>query len=206
MKMRKSIINYLGMIFNSSIWFIMSFLFSMFLLSLVSNKYYVVYPLIIGVCVLIITVVLRSKLLHLLINNFVYSTTMYLLFMIGIFGFFMGVPVFCIFPGIIWAKFYITTHEMEKNTTQRIKHQRYILIVSLIFLLLFMIMSAIIALMDLYTADAIKGMLGLKYTVTQEMIYSLIIFGGIFLFLTQYIFEYFIFHNAEKKILTTAST
>jgi hypothetical protein len=95
---------------------------------------------------------------------------------------------------------------MEENQLQRKKKQRYVFSVSLIILILFMIMSAIIALTDMCTADNIRGMLGLNFTVTHEMIYGIIIIGGIILFIIQYLCQYLIFINAEKRILTTAST
>jgi hypothetical protein len=94
MKMKEKIYKYLGMIFNSIIWFFTAFLISIFAISLVINNYYIVLPLIIGVIVFLITIFFRKRLLQLLVNNFVYSTIVYFLFMIGVFGFFMGVPVF----------------------------------------------------------------------------------------------------------------
>ena len=121
-------------------------------------------------------------------HNTVLLIILYLFYMTGIFGFFMGVPVFNIIPGILAAIYFSRKTILLNNKADNYKN--IINIIQLIMaagLLFISTASAFIALSDAYTGENIKGMLGLSFDVTSEMIWFIIITGGLALLITQYL-------------------
>lgn len=112
----------------------------------------------------------------------------YFLYTVGMFGFFMGVPVFNLFLGPI-AGWYIgkrsSSNDSEAQLFKRTLRNTNIFCLSL--LLLVCISSAVIALSDPTTASNLEGMLNLSFKVTQPMIITLIIVGGCSLLIIQYL-------------------
>jgi hypothetical protein len=74
-------------------------------------------------------------------------------------------------------------NRMQEKITSEIKK---VSIFTSIIILFFSIASAYLALSDPYTGSNLKGMFNLPFDVTQEMIYALIIFGGLLLVFGQY--------------------
>jgi len=103
------------------------------------------------------------------------------------FGFFMGVPVFNLFLGIPVGVFIVRQAKMLKctqgNTNKRIEAASRI---SALYMVFICFSSAVIALVDPYTANNLEGMFNLSFEVTREMIGCLILAGGIALIIIQY--------------------
>ncbi|MEJ2616236.1 MAG: hypothetical protein P8Z35_14860 [Ignavibacteriaceae bacterium] len=99
----------------------------------------------------------------------------------------MGFPVFNLFLGLA-AGYYFGKRVCFRN----IKSGMYSKIINKVSLFTGLIMalicisSGLIALLDNYTGSTIKGMLGLGFDVTKEMIFTIIIIGGLGLILTEY--------------------
>jgi hypothetical protein len=109
--------------------------------------------------------------------------------MIGVFGFFMGVPVCNILPGTLLAYIsgvWIATGEKQDEATAQNVRNRIKLLVTgeLVF---FLAASATLALRDPYTGANLEGMFKLDFTVTRTHLYLLIGFGGVFLAVLQYL-------------------
>lgn len=106
----------------------------------------------------------------------------YIFYSVCTFGFFMGVPVFNIIPGLLLA---IYVGRSLRYTNAGENEGRYIVrravILSTVVYSLFCVVAAILALSDPYTAGNLQGMLGIEsFQVTRTMIWTLIIAGGIF--------------------------
>jgi hypothetical protein len=101
---------------------------------------------------------------------------------IGMFGFFMGVPLFNAFLGIL-AGYYFgkrmllnnCTEEEKEKTTSTVAHT------TSLYMLIICILSAWIALSDPSTPSNLEGMFGLTYNLSHGILISGIIIGGIFL-------------------------
>ena len=121
----------------------------------------------------------------------------YLFYNVGLFGFFMGVPVFHLILGVI-AGFYWSKHLIYNNILTDLKAEisRISLFTSIVlaFVCLF---SATIALMSKSTPSDLKGMLHLPFDISQTLLISFILIGGLFLILTQY----FLTRTIMSKIL-----
>ena len=112
---------------------------------------------------------------------------LYAAYSIGIFGFFMGVPVFNVVPGIlagiyVGRKMKVTGQSQDVFRREMRKAARF----SFVVLLIVCFCSAYIALSDPFTGENLRGMLGLSFEVTNTHIWLLIILGGTALLLTQY--------------------
>lgn len=111
----------------------------------------------------------------------------YLIYNIGMYGFFMGFPVFNVLLGLI-AGYYFGKRVCSKN----IKSEMYLRIIKQVSLFTGLIMalicisSGLIAILDNYTGNTIQGMLGLGFEVTKEMILTIIIAGGLSLIAAEY--------------------
>lgn len=122
----------------------------------------------------------------------IYSLSMPILIMVylfynaGMFGFFMGVPIFHLILGVI-AGFYWTKRLIYHNSTIDYKAEIYRIsrFTSIIigFVCLF---SAIFALISKSTFYDLKYMLHLPFDISQTLLISFIIIGGLFLILSQY--------------------
>lgn len=113
---------------------------------------------------------------------------LYAAYSIGIFGFFMGVPVFNIIPGVlagtyIGRKMKITGQSQDVFKEEMRKAARFLFVV----LLIVCFCSAYIALLDPFTGANLQGMLNLSFEVTKTHIWFVIIFGGAGLLLLQYV-------------------
>lgn len=111
----------------------------------------------------------------------------YLIYNIGIFGFFMGFPVFNVLLGLV-AGYYFGKRICFSNIKSEM-HSKIINQVSLFTVLimtLICISSGSIALFDNYTGSTIKSMLGLGFEVTKEMIFVIVIAGGLGLIVAEY--------------------
>lgn len=119
--------------------------------------------------------------------NAVFLVLIYVAYSVGIFGFFMGVPVFNIFLGPL-AGYYIGRKMKAKRKGKEIfeKELQKTNIFGLLILLIICISSAVLALYDPYTGANLKGMLGLPFEVTVPIIWGIIITGGITLLISQY--------------------
>ena len=106
----------------------------------------------------------------------------------GIFGMFMGVPVFNILlalpAGSYWGKRILAENTaMERRP---LLTKRASLFTGMVMILVCSA-SAAIALNDPYTADSLRSMLGLGFEVTRPMLLALIGFGGSLLVSGQYL-------------------
>jgi len=113
--------------------------------------------------------------------------TLYAAYSIGIFGFFMGVPVFNMVPGVlagiyVGRKMRITGQSQDVFREEMRKAARF----SFVVLLIACFSSAYIALQDPFTGENLRGMLGVSFEVTNTHIWLLIILGGTSLLLIQY--------------------
>lgn len=121
---------------------------------------------------------------------------LYLFYMIGIFGFFMGVPVFNIIPGIL-AGIYFTRKAIYSNSNMLVfkNLMKRIQIIMAIGLTIICACSAYIALNDPFTGVNIKGMLNLPFDVTQVIIWGIILIGGFTMLIIQFLAIRFINRN-----------
>ena len=112
---------------------------------------------------------------------------LYMAYSIGIFGFFMGVPVFNAVLGVA-AGLYVGRKMKIYNQTPAVynkeikKAGRFTSAV----LLFICVCSAYIAITDPYTGANLRGMLNLSFEITPLMIWLLIVLGGSSLLLIQH--------------------
>lgn len=110
----------------------------------------------------------------------------YLLYSVFLYGFFMGVPVFILCVGAV-AGWYIGRRShingVDTPAFDRLLRRTQLWCASV--LLVACITSAYIALSDPYTAENLTGMLSLSFTLTQEMIWGIVLVGGAALLLIQ---------------------
>ncbi len=165
----------IGMAIFLSFWWVSYFFFQNFMvLSLTSGT------IIGGVAAFS----LCRKLVHYFSKNLLLSITVYVLYMICIFGFFMGVPIFNIIPGI-FAGYYTGRKSKMKlhsyDSFRRSLRKTNLLTSSILFV--FMIVSAIIALTDKYTIANLSGMFNLQHQITRcELLFIIIIGAAILLY------------------------
>jgi hypothetical protein len=125
---------------------------------------------------------------------------LYFIYSIGMFGFFMGVPVFNILLGIV-AGWYIG-RRMKINHCDYITFKKIINKVNifcLINLIIVCIASSIIALNDKYTAANLEGMFNLNFQLTNSMLLGIILIGGTLLILIQFLAIKLISYATYKK-------
>ncbi|MDD2376989.1 MAG: hypothetical protein PHD15_06195 [Clostridia bacterium] len=98
----------------------------------------------------------------------------------------MGVPVFNIIPGILGG-IYIGRQASIKNESKKIFEHNLILsnIYSSVVLIFICFCSAYIALSDKYTASNLEGMFNLNFSLTNSMLWTIIISGAMLLILIQ---------------------
>ena len=112
----------------------------------------------------------------------------YLIYNIGIYGFFMGFPVFNVLLGLV-AGYYFGKRICFGNIESE-KHSKFINQVSLftgLIMTLICISSGFLALAGAGAGGDIKGMLGLSFEVTKSMVFGITLIGGLSLILTQII-------------------
>jgi hypothetical protein len=114
----------------------------------------------------------------------------YAFYMIGIFGFCMGVPILNVIPGIM-AAFY-TSRKMRNIKADKMvlnDASKKVYVFSAVGLAAICICSAAIAISDPYTAENIEGMLGLGFKLNDAAIWGIISVGGTLLMITQFFME-----------------
>jgi len=116
---------------------------------------------------------------------------------IGMLGFFMGIPLFNAFLGLLAGYYYGNRILRENYSVEKKKKIAYNVAFSTsLFMFVICTLSALIALADQYTSSNLVGMFGLNYNLTQGILILGIIMGGIFLvaftwFSTQLTMKYF---------------
>jgi hypothetical protein len=111
----------------------------------------------------------------------------YLFYIVGIFGMFMGIPLFAVLPGIAAAIFVARRAAVNGWDNTRFKKvlNRTSCFATAV-LLVVCSASAALALRDPFTGGNISGMLGLGFAVTNGMIWGIVIVGGLGLVGLQY--------------------
>jgi hypothetical protein len=111
--------------------------------------------------------------------GFKFWIALYLFYSMGVFGFFMGVPVFNLFlaipAGFIVAT-KLTAQTADPQRVQRTTRLTAWLTTGIMLAICFA--SATLALSDPYTSANLEGMLGLNFELTREMLVALIGIGG----------------------------
>jgi hypothetical protein len=110
----------------------------------------------------------------------------FLLYSVGIFGFFMGVPVFNAILGVAAGWYAGRRAKVASIGPDGLKKPMgKAILVSTAVLFAFCAASAWIALADSYTAANLQGMLNLGFPVTTGMIWGIILIGGALLLVMQ---------------------
>ncbi|MFH0761092.1 MAG: hypothetical protein V2A67_06280 [Bacteroidota bacterium] len=109
----------------------------------------------------------------------------YIVYNMLVYGFFMGLPVFNVFLGLLAG--YYFGHRICFNQVAPEKHSKLVNQVSLftgLIMTLVCISSGFLALMDNQAAGMIKEVLGLDFEVTHAMMWGIVLIGGCILILT----------------------
>ncbi len=111
--------------------------------------------------------------------------TIYSLYSIYTFGFFMGVPIFNLIPGIL-AGYYWRQRILLQRTSPYIykKSIKEVAIFTAVWMSVISIVAIYLGLTDEYTISNLKGMLNISLSKLQLTIFA--VMGGIFLTLFQY--------------------
>jgi hypothetical protein len=135
----------------------------------------------------------------------------YLFYSVGLFGFFMGVPVFNVglaLPAGFFVGAYLAHQGAQPPQVKRMARRSSMVTTGILALVCSA--SAAVALIDPYTADNLEGMLGLSFPVTTPMIVGIILIGGSLLLVLQWwltqksvelTYRYFVNH-ADRFSLT----
>ena len=108
----------------------------------------------------------------------------YLVYNVFVYGFFMGLPVFNIFLGLLAGYYFGNRICFNKVKSER--HPKLINQVSIfagLIMTLVCISSGFLALMDLGAAGMIENILGLDFEVTNSMMWAIVLIGGLILIL-----------------------
>jgi hypothetical protein len=111
--------------------------------------------------------------------------SIYIVYNVFVYGFFMGFPVFNVFLGLLAG--YYFGNRICFNKVESEKHSKLIKQVSLftgLIMTLVCISSGFLALMDYGAAGMIKNVLGLDFDVTKPMVWGIVLIGGTSLILT----------------------
>jgi hypothetical protein len=114
-----------------------------------------------------------------------------LFYQVGMFGFFMGVPIFhLLIP--IGTGYYIGKRVLSAPIPKGEKHRliRTTAMISSCFMVLVCVGSAWFAMNDPYTASSLKGMLGLNFLPSSSQLWALILVGGVVLITGAYTLTY----------------
>ena len=108
------------------------------------------------------------------------------LYSVGIFGFFMGVPVFNAIMGV-FAGWYVGRRAklLSAGRDEMKKPLNRAVVLSTAVLAAFCVAAAWLALRDSTTAANLEGMLGLGFHLTQGMIWGIVLVGGALLLAAQ---------------------
>lgn len=112
---------------------------------------------------------------------------MYLLYNIGMYGMFMGFPVFNLFWGLV-AGYYFgrRIHYLKIPWTEHPGIINWVSIFSTFIMTLICISSGWIAMAGDGVGKDLQGMFGLHFEVTKPMVLAVVLIGGIFLIVSQY--------------------
>ncbi len=118
-----------------------------------------------------------------------YWMAIYLFYSIGIFGMFMGVPIFNLFLALP-ACFFMSRRlvNMRAEAGELSRFGKGTRLFATIVLAIICLTSAIIALIDPTTGANLKGMLGVDFEVTKPIIWGIILIGGSVLLILQWWF------------------
>lgn len=111
-----------------------------------------------------------------------FITIIYLVYNIMVFGFFMGFPVFNVFMGLLAGFYY--GHRMHYHGIRDRKRSRLINRVSFftgVVMAFICLASGFLALANNEAAGMIENVLGLHFEVTRQMVWGIVLFGGLVL-------------------------
>jgi hypothetical protein len=112
----------------------------------------------------------------------------YLFYAIGMFGLFMGVPVFHLILALPAGLFIGSKLAHQDASLTELKPvTRKTCLFTTAVLAVVCTLSAAIALIDPYTASSLQGMFGLPFEITRGMLVELIVVGGITMLGTQWL-------------------
>jgi hypothetical protein len=111
----------------------------------------------------------------------------YLFFNIGMYGMFMGFPVFNLIWGAV-AGYYFGNKIIDNRIPlgEQAPISNRIALFTGAIMLLICISSGMIAMIDKYTGKSLQGMLRLQYEVSKTGIMGIILIGGLALIIAQY--------------------
>lgn len=134
-------------------------------------------------------VFLKKWLRNVYITNFKLLVIIYLFYSICTFGFFMGVPVFNLMLGIMAGIFVGRKSYHDKKSINEVRFNiKKTSIFTTVVILTIALASAFFALRDpMDTARNLEGMFHIQsFSITTQMIISIIVIGGFVLALSQY--------------------
>jgi hypothetical protein len=108
--------------------------------------------------------------------------SIYLVYNVFVYGFFMGLPVFNTFLGLLAG--YYFGNRICFNKVESEKHPKLINQVSMfagLIMTCVCILSGFLAIYDNGAAGMIQNVLGLSYPVTRTMLWAIVLIGGIIL-------------------------
>lgn len=106
----------------------------------------------------------------------------YLVYNVFVYGFFMGLPVFNAFLGLLAG--YYSGNRICFNKMKSERHPKLINQVSMfagLIMTLICVLSGFLALMDFGAAGMIENVLGLDFEVTNSMMWGIVLIGGLIL-------------------------
>ncbi len=131
----------------------------------------------------------------------------YLFYSIGMFGFFMGVPVFNVILAVPAGLF--VGSKLARQTADRDEAgqmYRNTCVFTTGVLAAVCVISAVIALVDPYTSVDLQNMLGLRFEVTRWMLAGIIVVGGTALLLLQWRLTGKVIYLTYARMQTKGST
>lgn len=169
------------------------FLFSLWLFYLLGLEHLIPVLSAIGFVlgILIDIILLKSWINQYFSLNFSLFTAVYVFYSMVVFGIFMGVPVFNLFPALLGGYYYgrkLSSRKAKKLSI--IKERKKVSVFTSVVMLFMCILSATFALLDKYTGNNLKGMFNLDFDVTKEMLIAFIFMGGLFLITVNFILTY----------------
>jgi hypothetical protein len=111
--------------------------------------------------------------------------SIYLVYNVFVYGFFMGLPVFNTFLGLLAG--YYFGNRICINKVESEKHPKLINQVSMfagLIMTFVCISSGFLAIYDNGAAGMVQDVLGLNYEVTRTMLWGIVLIGGIILIIT----------------------
>ena len=126
--------------------------------------------------------------------------SIYLVYNVFVYGFFMGLPVFNTFLGLLAG--YYSGNRILINKVESAKHPRLIKQVSLfagLIMTFVCISSGFLAIYDNGAAGMIQNLLGLNYEVTSAMLWGIVLIGGIILIIANILLTRLTMINTIRK-------